>query len=73
MTAAVPISDEYTTLVSSNDRILVMPQEITESNDVRIYIEYEVYTYTNGTERFKEMKSEEFPLATGFKFAIGRQ
>ncbi len=73
ITAAVPVSDEYTALVSSNDRILVMPQEITESNDARIYIEYEVYTYTNGTERFKEMKSEEFPLATGFKFAIGRQ
>ena len=68
----VTVESDYTTLIDSNDWILVMPQ-ITAGNTA-IYVEYDVYTYslTTSDEQYDESVTKLLPLA-GFTFGIGQQ
>jgi len=74
ITSAITISNEYTTLIGSNDGVFVMPQVINAGNNTAIYIEYDVYTYSfaNG-EQYYTSSTKLLPITTGFAFEIGRQ
>ncbi|NDW13173.1 DUF5119 domain-containing protein [Bacteroides sp. 214] len=74
ITSAVTIEEEYTTLVSSNDGIFVMPQEVLAGNETVVYVEYDIYTVSpiNG-EQYYTSATKKLPVVEGFIFEIGKQ
>jgi hypothetical protein len=69
---AIPIENNYTTLLRKDDGILVIPQAV--QNNTVIYVEYDIYTIspTSG-EQYNTSATQAYSLASGFTFEIGKQ
>jgi hypothetical protein len=74
-TSAIPIEDDYTTLLLKNDGIFVIPQPVL--SNTAIYVEYDIYkvSITSGEKYYKSAnKLLQFKdFSPGFTFEIGRQ
>ena len=72
LSTAVITTDDYTSLVHSDDGVFVMPQEIA-GNNAAVYVEYDIYIYSPiGGEQYVSSTTKLFALDTGFAFEIGR-